>query len=187
MLTQVFSGKQLNHLATAAITSDQVKVLGSVVGVAADAIASAATGPFLVKGVVKVLKTTTQAWTLGQRIYWDGTQATTVAGSNDFMGVAAAIADSGGANDLVGYVLLNEGAGASLASATITTAVRIGTSAAFTLGYFGTAAGATQAANITALALSGATQATTTEIRAISVAVDALIAAVKTYRLIASA
>jgi len=64
--------------------------------------------------------------------------------------------------------------------------VALGTSNAATLSFFGTN-GATQANNITALGLEGATQATTTEIRAISVAVDALLAAVKTYRMIATA
>lgn len=47
-------------------------------------------------------------------------------------------------------------------------------------------AGGSQAANIVAAGLSAATQATTTEIRALSVAVDAVIAAIKTFGLCAT-
>lgn len=52
---------------------------------------------------------------------------------------------------------------------------------------FFNATGGSQAANIAAAGLSGATQATTTEVRALSVAVDAVIAAIKTYGLAATA
>lgn len=53
------------------------------------------------------------------------------------------------------------------------------------IGFFGKTP-ATQQANITAAGLDAATQATTTEIRALSVAVDAAIAAIKTFGFVAT-
>lgn len=99
---------------------------------------------------------------------------------NQSTGVAPVITSSGEAN--IGLDIAPSGSGVLR----LKSKVALGTSNAATLSFFGTT-GATQAANIVALGLEAATQATTTEIRAISVAVDALLAAVKSYRQIATA
>jgi predicted RecA/RadA family phage recombinase len=85
------------------------KVGTSLFGVAMMDIASAATGPFAMEGLFKLAKTTSQAWTAGDRLYWDdsGKKLTTDATAGLFVGVCTVAA---GSSDATGYCRLNEGA-----------------------------------------------------------------------------
>jgi predicted RecA/RadA family phage recombinase len=76
-------------------------LLTNIVGVAIDAIAAAETGTVAVRGVFTVQKTTGEAWTQGQQLYYVAAtgKLTTTAGSNKKAGtaeIAAASADTTG-------------------------------------------------------------------------------------------
>jgi len=326
MLTYYKSGTQIDYTnAGSAISAGDVVTSGDILGIAVNAIAaSTGVGPLQISGIVKVTKTGSQAWTIGQPIYYSGSNTfTSASAGNTFAGLAA-LAVGSGAGETTGYLLLkgvaptatalqltspniatsiddvngnelfkltatasavNEitvanaatGSGPALTATggdtnvpvtlaqkgaadvilgaatctglklaasqpvtdangnellkftaastavneitvanaatgsspsltasggdtnigitltpkgtgaiTLDTKAAIGTSSAATIGFYGTTP-ASQAANVVALGLEGATQATTTEVRAISVAVDAILAAVKTVGLVASA
>lgn len=116
MTTYQHSDNQLPTYANAgnAISSDDVVVVGALVGVAAnDIAATTGVGPIQLRGVVKVTKTASQAWTQGHRVYWDaGNSCFTSAATSVYAGVAARAAASA-ADDTTGYVLLNAGASAN--------------------------------------------------------------------------
>lgn len=82
-------------------------LVGSLFGVAVNTALSGAACEIAVTGVVDIVKATGQAWTVGQLIYWSGTNATNVASTNKLIGVAVQAQASG---DTVGRVRLN-GAG----------------------------------------------------------------------------
>lgn len=54
-------------------TSGQGALIGSIFGVATSDVASGSTGEFAVEGVWTLAKTSAQAWTQGQKVYWDDT------------------------------------------------------------------------------------------------------------------
>lgn len=62
--------------------------MGSIFGVASDAVLSGAVGQFNVEGVYDLAKTTSQAWSQGAPVYWDDStkKVTTVSTSNLFIG-----------------------------------------------------------------------------------------------------
>lgn len=94
--------------AGSAIAAGDVVQIGDVLGIAVnDIAASTGVGPVLIRGIVKVTKTGSQAWTQGQTVFYSGSNTfTTVATSNARAGVAAfAVGD--GAGETTGYVLLN--------------------------------------------------------------------------------
>lgn len=96
-----------------AIAVSDIVVIGDLVGMALAAIAASATGPVLVRGVVQVVKATSQTWTQGQTVYYDSGSAnfTTTATGNVRAGVAAIAAGSSAAT---GYVSLNAGPGVDI-------------------------------------------------------------------------
>lgn len=246
MLNYYKSGDQIDYTnAGTAISAGAVVLIGGKVGVAVNAIAATTgVGPVQVRGIVKVTKVGSQAWTQGLRVYWDaGNSYFTSTGSGNTFAGYAALAVGSGSGDTTGYVLL-DGAGAAVprlteiddsngneaikftattsavnevtlanaatgadptltasggdtnvgivivpkgtGSITLKTKAQIGTSSAALVGFHG-ATPASQAAVIAATGLTAATQATTTEVRAIAVIVDALVAAVKTFGLVATA
>lgn len=71
MNTYVQDGKTLTLTAPYARASGEGALVGSVFGVATAAVANGAEGEFQVEGVVTIAKTSAQAWTQGQKIYWD--------------------------------------------------------------------------------------------------------------------
>jgi predicted RecA/RadA family phage recombinase len=82
--------------------------IGVMFGVAASTVLSGADGVFNTEGVFELAKTDSQAWTLGQKIYWDDTTklCTNVAASNITIGVAVeAVAVTAGL--ILGKVRLN--------------------------------------------------------------------------------
>lgn len=108
MKNYVAAGDTLEFTASADIASGQGVVLGSIFGVATGAVANGATGVLKLSGVFDLPKVGSQAWTVGQPVYWDAGNghATTTASTHKRIGIAAA-AVAGGAGDTVGRVRLN--------------------------------------------------------------------------------
>lgn len=92
-----------------AADSGEFLVSGALSGVAQAAADSAAAVVLKRKGVFELPKTTSEAWTQGQPLYWNAStkKFTTTAGANTRRGVAWAAAD---AADTTGEVLLDGGA-----------------------------------------------------------------------------
>ena len=104
----VQAGKLIDYTPSgAAVSAGQVVLCTDRVFVAPLAIADGALGSLATEGVWTIQKTTGEAWTLGQKLYWvAGTsKASTTAGSNKVMGYAAKAAASG---DTEGNVLLGQ-------------------------------------------------------------------------------
>lgn len=107
----VANGARVTITAGAAITSGSGVLAGSLFGVAETDIANGAQGALLLEGIFDLPKAPSQAWTVGQLIYWDGpnNRCTNVAGSLKLIGLAVAPV-GGGAGETIGRVRLN-GAG----------------------------------------------------------------------------
>jgi predicted RecA/RadA family phage recombinase len=88
--------------------SGQGALVGSIFGIAAYDVLSGTTGEFVLTGVFSHAKTASQAWTVGQKIYWDNTNKvmTNVATGNVHIGHAVE-AVAGGAADTIGRVRLH--------------------------------------------------------------------------------
>lgn len=97
-------GDQLTIPAPAAVSAGDGVLVGSLFGVAITSAASGADVAIRTHGVHDLPKATGQAWTLGQLLYWSGTNVTNVASTNKIIGCAARAQASG---DTVGRVLLN--------------------------------------------------------------------------------
>lgn len=70
--------------------------VGSIFGVATNTVANGVAGEFATQGVFTLDKTSAQAWTVGQKIYWDNTNKRCDSDSTVGMliGVATAVADN---------------------------------------------------------------------------------------------
>jgi len=94
----------LDYTPGAAVSAGDLVVLSNLVaGMAMLDIAAGAKGTLLVQGIVEVDKDGTSL-TQGQKVYYDGSDATATVGTNDLIGVAAAAAGSG---DSTVQVMLN--------------------------------------------------------------------------------
>ena len=108
MKKYVQPGRTLTIASPYAVTSGDGLLVGAIVGVAT---ANAASGEAVEAGLVGVFdlkKTASQAWAVGDRVYWDNTakEATKTVGSNTLIGVAVEPV-SNAATDIVGRVRLN--------------------------------------------------------------------------------
>ena len=90
--TMVSDGCTATVTAPAAVSSGDGVLVGSLFGVAHDDAANGADVVINLTGEYTLPKTSAQAWTVGARIYWDGTAATTTASTNKLIGVATAVA-----------------------------------------------------------------------------------------------
>lgn len=108
MKNYVSSGATLTITATAAISSGDGVLAGSIFGVAAGDIANGADGIINLSGVYDLPKVGSQAWTVGAKVYWDAANArcTTAATGNTLIGVAV-LAVGSGAGETTGRVRLN--------------------------------------------------------------------------------
>ena len=100
-------GNRVTLTAAAVTTSGQPVLIGSLFGIAENA---AAIGDPLVRamnGIYDLPKTASQAWTVGQLIYWDvaTSRVTNVVGTNKLVGVAV-LAVGAGAGEIIGRVRL---------------------------------------------------------------------------------
>lgn len=104
------NGKTLPLVAPRTVTSGQGAMVGSQFGVATSDVTSGATGEFLTEGVVSLAKTSAQAWTQGQKIYWDDTNHR--CDSDGTLGMMIGVATAAAANpSSTGYVKLTDAPG----------------------------------------------------------------------------
>ncbi|QRM55142.1 DUF2190 family protein [Sinorhizobium sp. BG8] len=71
------------------VVSGKPVIIGSLIGIAALTAAEGVTFPLQRTGVHTLAKTSAQAWTVGAKIYWTGTEATTTSSGNTLIGIAA--------------------------------------------------------------------------------------------------
>lgn len=110
----VARGDALEITADADYASGDGVLVGSLFGVAANAMATGETGVINVTGVYDLPKAPSQAWTVGALVYWDedNGRATSTAGANVLIGCAVAAVGSG-AGEVIGRVRLNGSATAA--------------------------------------------------------------------------
>ena len=110
MKNYVSEGDFLTFTAGANASSGDAVVVGSIFGVATADITSGEQGTIALTGVYELTKAPSEAWSVGDKVYWDATNwyATTSsgAGANQLIG-AAVEAVGGGATDTIGKVRLN--------------------------------------------------------------------------------
>lgn len=100
-------GNRVTLTATAAVTSGQPVLLGSLFGIAENAAAIGDPLVLVLNGIFDLTKTASQAWTVGQLIYWDvaTSRVTSTVATNKLIGVAV-LAVGGGAGETTGRVRL---------------------------------------------------------------------------------
>ena len=82
-------------------------LIGALFGIAESAAAIGEPLVLVMNGIYDLTKTASQAWTVGQLIYWDvaTSRVTNVVGTNKLVGVAV-LAVGAGAGEIVGRVRL---------------------------------------------------------------------------------
>ena len=108
MKNYVQPGNTITLTAPYAVTSGDGLLVGSIFGVAAGDAANAETVEVALVGIFDLKKVASQAWSAGDKVYWDDTnkRCTTVATDNTLIGVAVEAVASG-AGDTIGRVRLN--------------------------------------------------------------------------------
>jgi len=108
MKNYVQPGNTITLTAPNAVTSGDGLLVGSIFGIAAVDAANAETVEVVLTGVFDLKKVASQAWSVGDKVYWDNTnkEATKTATANTLIGVAVE-AVAGGAGDVIGRVRLN--------------------------------------------------------------------------------
>lgn len=88
------------------LTGGQMAKVGAILGVASFDALSGADVVLERRGTFKLAKTTGEAWTVGQKLYWDDTakKVTTTATSNTLIGAAG---EAAGSADTVGVAILD--------------------------------------------------------------------------------
>jgi predicted RecA/RadA family phage recombinase len=101
-------GNTVPLTAPSAVTSGAGLLVGSIFGIAAHDAASGEPVEVVTTGVFDLNKIGSQAWIVGDRIYWDNTnkRTTKVSTDNTLIGTALAIVGSG-ADETTGRVRLN--------------------------------------------------------------------------------
>lgn len=96
-------GDTVTVAAPADVTSGAGVLVGSLFGVAQFSALNGADVEICTKGVYELPKTSAQAWTVGVKIYWDGSKCTTAdgSGSNTLIGHALAVAANPSATGIV--------------------------------------------------------------------------------------
>ena len=100
-------GNRVTLTAAAVTTSGQPVLIGSLFGIAENAAAIGEPLVVVMNGIYDLTKTASQAWTVGQLIYWDvaTSRVTNVVATNKLVGVAV-LAVGAGAGEIVGRVRL---------------------------------------------------------------------------------
>lgn len=100
-------GNRVTLVATAVTTSGQAVLIGSIFGIAESATAIGEPLVLAMNGIYDLPKTASQAWTVGQLIYWDvaTSRVTNVVATNKLVGVAV-LAVGAGAGETTGRVRL---------------------------------------------------------------------------------
>lgn len=92
MKNYIAPGEHVTVTAPADVSSGDGLLVGSLFGVVQE---DALTGVDVVlvrRGVFTLPKTSAQAWTVGAKVYWTGTECTTTASGNTLIGVAETVA-----------------------------------------------------------------------------------------------
>ena len=100
-------GNRVTLMATATTTSGQPVLFGSLFGIAENAAAIGDPLVIVLNGIFDLTKTASQAWNVGQLIYWDvaTSRVTSTVATNKLVGVAV-LAVGGGAGETTGRVRL---------------------------------------------------------------------------------
>ncbi|MEE4331733.1 MAG: DUF2190 family protein [Wenzhouxiangella sp.] len=108
MKNYVQPGNTITLTAPYDVASGDGLLVGAVFGIAAGNAANGETVEATLVGIFDLTKAASQAWAIGDKIYWDNTAkvATKTASGNTAIGVAVD-AVAGGAGDLIGRVRLN--------------------------------------------------------------------------------
>ena len=108
MKTFIQPGHTLTLAAPYNVASGQGLLVGAIFGIATHDAASGAEVETQLTGVVEITKVGSQAWSAGDKVYWDNTnrRATTVATDNTLIG-AAVLPVGAGAEATLGRVRLN--------------------------------------------------------------------------------
>lgn len=85
-------GANITVVAPGLVASGDGVLIGSLFGVATGDAESGAEVTLVRHGVFSLPKLSAQAWTVGEKIYWDGSECTTVVSTNKLIGVAVEIA-----------------------------------------------------------------------------------------------
>lgn len=93
----VMSGDVIDYVAGSAVSSGEVLLIGTRIGVALANIAAGATGAVRVLGIFNIAKLSTDVVAQGAALYWDNTnkRLTTTASGNTLAGYATAAAGNG--------------------------------------------------------------------------------------------
>lgn len=94
MKNYVQPGEVITLTAPYAVASGDGFLVGSIFAVATTSGAINDIVEGMTCGVIQLKKTSAQAWTVGQRVYWDNTakEVTTTVGSNTLIGAAVSVA-----------------------------------------------------------------------------------------------
>lgn len=108
MKNYVQPGNTITLTAPYAVASGDGLLVGSIFGVASGDAANGTSVEAALVGVFDLKKVASQAWAVGDKVYWDNTnkEATKTATNNTLIG-AATEAVANGAGDVVGRVRLN--------------------------------------------------------------------------------
>ncbi len=108
MKTFIQPGHTLTLAAPYNVVSGQGLLVGAIFGIATHDALEGAEVETQLTGVVEIAKVGSQAWSAGDKVYWDNTnrRATTVATDNTAVGVAVLPAGAG-AEATIGRVRLN--------------------------------------------------------------------------------
>ena len=100
-------GNRVTLVAATVTTSGQAVLLGSLFGIAEGAAAIGDPLILVLNGIYDLPKTASQAWMVGQLIYWDvaTSRVTNVVATNKLVGVAV-LAVGAGAGEIIGRVRL---------------------------------------------------------------------------------
>jgi predicted RecA/RadA family phage recombinase len=94
----VQEGKTISFTAAGDLLSGAVVIFGAILGIVCGDVLTGAVGEAAISGVFKVTKAGSQAWTAGQRIYYDisdGVFTTTQSTDTPFAGIATEAVGSG--------------------------------------------------------------------------------------------
>ena len=108
MKNYVQPGKTITVAAPYAVSSGDGLLVGAIFGVATASSAIGEAVEAALVGVFDLKKAASQAWAVGDKVYWDNTakETTKTATSNTLIGVAVEVVGNG-ASDTVGRLRLN--------------------------------------------------------------------------------
>ena len=108
MKTYVQPGNTITLSAPYDVTSGDGLLVGAIFGIASGDALTGSEVEVVTTGVFDVTKTASQAWAVGDKVYWDNTNrvATKTATANTLIGVAV-LAVGGTASETTGRVRLN--------------------------------------------------------------------------------